>query len=53
MENIFYNEIKENSLSLLIALRQAEPENLTTEQKKQLQKWYTQLLQRELQRLTA
>lgn len=51
--NSFYEHIKEDFTSLLISMRQAEPETLTNEQKQQIQRWFMQSLQPQVQRLTA
>jgi len=51
--NTFYERIKYDFTTLLISMRQAEPEMLTDEQKEQIQRWFMQNLQPQLQRLTA
>lgn len=52
MPNSFYTRIKESFTDLLINMRQAEAEMLTAEEKIQIQRWYTENLQGQVQRLT-
>jgi hypothetical protein len=50
---IAFSNIKDSFFDLLINMSTTEPDMLTPEQKHQIQVWYAQNLQKQVQRLTA